>query len=101
MNFEINLRFFPKFESKGCWILKEFVFTNTNTPAHKPRQGVLQDDVQIFLYDLGDMNRPSHQIEEVIKFQKELTDKEIWEKVSRKLMMFTSILTIETNTSYD
>jgi hypothetical protein len=70
MNFEIKLRFFPKFESKGCWALREFVFTNTNTLVHKPRQGVLQDDVQTFLYDLGNMNRLSHKIEELSNFKR-------------------------------
>jgi hypothetical protein len=41
---------------------------------------MLQDDLQTLFYDLGDMHRPSHKIEEVIEFQKELTDKEILEK---------------------
>jgi hypothetical protein len=55
------------------------VFSNANTPVHKLGQGVLQDDLQIRFYDRGDMHIPSHKIEDVIEFQKKVTDKEIWE----------------------
>jgi hypothetical protein len=68
------------------------VFTNANTPVHKLVQGVLQDVLQIFFYDMGDRHSPSHKIEEVIEFQKELTDMKIWEKYGN-LVMFSSILT--------
>jgi hypothetical protein len=51
------------------------VFTNANPPVHKLGQGALQDDVQTLFYDMNDMHRPSHKIEEVIKFKKKLNDK--------------------------
>jgi hypothetical protein len=48
-----------------------------NSSEYKLGQGVLQDYLQILLYDLKDMHRPSHNIEEVIEFQKDLNDKKI------------------------
>jgi hypothetical protein len=44
------------------------MFTITNTPVHKLEQGVLQDDLQTLIYDLDDIRRPSHKIEEIIEF---------------------------------
>jgi hypothetical protein len=55
------------------------VLTSANTPVHKLGQGELYYNLQLLFYDRGDMHRLAHEIEKVIKFQKELTNKEIWE----------------------
>jgi hypothetical protein len=46
------------------------VFTSTNSPIHKLGQGVIQDDPQTFLFNMGDMHRPSQKIGDDMEFQK-------------------------------
>ncbi len=75
MDFELNHRFLFRFESKKGWTLMDIVFTSINSPVHKLGQGVLQDGLQTLLFDLVDMYRLSHKIEEVIEFQRRLSVK--------------------------
>jgi hypothetical protein len=76
MNFEIELRFFPKFESKGNWILWVFVFTNVNSPMYKLGQLLLQGDLKTLLYDMDDMHKPTPKIKDVMEFRQGLSIKE-------------------------
>jgi hypothetical protein len=56
------------------------VSTSINSPVLKLGDGVLQDGLQILLFDLVDMYRLSHKIEEVIEFQKLISVKKIMKK---------------------
>jgi hypothetical protein len=44
------------------------VLANANPLVHQMGQGVIQDGLQLLLYDPDDMHRPSHNIEEDMKF---------------------------------
>jgi hypothetical protein len=56
------------------------VSTSINSPVLKLGDGVLQDGLQILIFDLVDMYRLSHKIEEVIEFQKLISVKKIMKK---------------------
>jgi hypothetical protein len=53
------------------------VFTSINLPLHKIEQGVLQNGLEISLFVLGDMHRPTFKMEEYMKFQIGLSVKQI------------------------
>jgi hypothetical protein len=55
------------------------VSTSINPPVHKIGQGVLQDGLQTFLFNLVDMHTPYPNIEEDMKFSKVLVVKQILE----------------------
>jgi hypothetical protein len=82
MDFELNLRFPFKFEFSGSWSLREFEPTSINSSLHKIGQGVLQDGLKTFLFDLVDMHTPSPNIVECMEFPKVLLIKQILEKFS-------------------
>jgi hypothetical protein len=84
-DFELKIRFFSKFESKEGWTPGEFVCTSINPPVHKFGQGVLEDGLETLLLDLGDMHRPSLNIEEDMEFPRGLSVKQILEIRSGKI----------------
>jgi arginine/lysine/ornithine decarboxylase len=57
------------------------VFTNVNSPVHILGQGVFHDDLQTLFYGLDDMHRPTTKIEEAMKLQTRLTNKESLKKL--------------------
>jgi hypothetical protein len=58
------------------------VCTIINSPLHKIGQGVLQDGLENFLFDLGDMRRSTLKIKEDIEFQRGLIVKLNWRNFS-------------------
>jgi hypothetical protein len=64
-------------------------------------QGVLQDGLEILLFDLSDMHRPTLKREEDMEFERGLSAKKILEiLLSLKILItFSCVLTFETITS--
>jgi hypothetical protein len=60
---------------------------------------MFQADLQILLYDLDDMHRPSHNIEEDMEFQRRLSIKQFLKICLEKLITFSYVSTFETNAS--
>jgi hypothetical protein len=56
------------------------VFTSIILPLHKIGDGVLQYGLEILIFDLGDMHRPTLKMEEYIEFKRRLSVKQILEK---------------------
>jgi hypothetical protein len=77
------------------------VFTSINSTVQKFGQGVLQDGLEILLFDLGDMHRPTLKREEDMEFERGLSAKKILEiLLSLKILItFSCVLTFETITS--
>jgi hypothetical protein len=69
------------------------VFTSINSLAHKLGQGVLQDGLQTLIFGLGDMHRPSPNMEEDMEFQKGLSVKKILEFTFLWICMMVEQLT--------
>jgi hypothetical protein len=84
MDFELNLIFLFKFEFLGYWIHRDFVFTSINLLVLQHGQGVLQDGLQTLHFDLGDMHRPSQNMEEDMEFERRLSVKKFLEFESGK-----------------
>jgi hypothetical protein len=55
------------------------VFTSINSQLHKIEQGFLQDGLETLLSDLGDIHRPTLNMEEDMLFERELSVKQILE----------------------
>jgi hypothetical protein len=62
-------------------------------------QEVIYSDVQTLHYDLGDMHKPTPQIEEDIGFQRRLIVKQFLKNLPRlETELYISFWTLETNT---
>jgi hypothetical protein len=55
------------------------VFMSINSPLHDIGQGVLQDGLETLLFDLGDMHRPTLNMEEDMGFERGLSVEQILE----------------------
>jgi hypothetical protein len=60
---------------------------------------VLHGDLQYLHYDLVDMNKLSPQIDEVMEFPRRLNVKQILKKICLKTRLYSSVWTLEINTS--
>jgi hypothetical protein len=79
-NLELQLQFLFKFEIQKNWPLRDVGPTVTNSPLIQTGQGVLHDGLQILVFDVLDMHRLNHTIEEDIEFSKVLTAKQLPKK---------------------
>jgi hypothetical protein len=62
-------------------------------------QGVLHRGLQRLDYDLGDMHTPSPEIKKAIEFQRGLIVKLLSYKFFVRIELYSSVWTLETNTS--
>jgi hypothetical protein len=71
--------------------------TSINLLVYKLGQGVLQDGIQTLLFDLGDKDKPSPNMEQDREFQRGLSVKQILKFASLgNLRSFSDIWTSET-----
>jgi hypothetical protein len=67
------------------------VLINANLSSHKHGQGVQHSDLRSLLFDLGDMHRPSPNMEEDMEFAKGIIINQVLKKFakSRNLITFS------------
>jgi hypothetical protein len=67
------------------------VLINANSSSHKHGQGVHHSDLRSLLFDLGDMHRPSPNMEEDMEFAKGIIINQVLKKFakSRNLITFS------------
>jgi hypothetical protein len=61
-----------------------------NSPLHDIGQGVLQDGLETLLFDLGDMHRPTLNMEEDMGFERGLSVEQILENFCSKILIMFS-----------
>jgi hypothetical protein len=79
-DFELFQRFRVKSSLTELWSIKLVATAIETPPELNFGQGVFHCALQTFLYDLIDMHKLTHKIQEVIAFTKWLTDKQIQQK---------------------
>jgi hypothetical protein len=77
------------------------VHPNANPTLPNIRQGVIQDDLQTFLFHMSDMHTLTLKIEKDMEFQRGLVLKQFLEilNFSENLITFNCVLIFETNYS--
>jgi hypothetical protein len=81
------------------WSLKLFATAIKTPPELNFGQGVFHCALQTLLYDLIEMHKLTHKIEEVIAFTNWLSDKQIFAKHGLKSGLYCHLWTLETNVS--
>jgi hypothetical protein len=87
-DFKLKFRFLFHFEFPRDWSLREFMLTSINSSMLNLGHGVLQNGLQIFLFDLVDMHRLSLIMEDDIEFQRGLIVKQFLENFGEKTEIF-------------